>query len=173
MTTETTNAKRIPAVTTRYDFDNGTFYIMFAEGDGFSFQPADLDQRIIEHAVAHGLNAKLVDAAAISRDTTTGKSATVTEKREAVLAVAQRLLAGEWNRPRAAADSATLLLQAMARVFPEATPEALRAKHDAWSDDERKAVRLNPRIARALADIQAERAAAKGLDSDDLLAGLA
>lgn len=59
-----------------------------------------LKPEVILAATLHGLKQKLVDAAAISRDTTTGKAATIETKYDAVKEVYDRLLAGEWNKRR-------------------------------------------------------------------------
>lgn len=173
MTTTNANAKRIPAVTTAYDDTTGILTVSFATGEATSITIADLSPDIIQRAIVHGLNAKLVDAAAISRNTETGKSASAEDKRDAVVAVAERLINGEWNAKRAAGEGeATILLAALMRVYPDAGRDKLQSRIDGWSKEERAAIRLHAKVARAIADIQAERAAAKGIDSEDLLANL-
>lgn len=170
--TETT--KRIPSVTTEYNDALGQLDVVFADGDKFVITIADLSPEIIEQAIRHGLNAKLVDAAAMSRNPDTGASATVADKKAAVIEVAERLVNGEWNKRREAGEGeGTLLLAAMMRVYPTTERAVLEAKIEAWSPYERKVVRLNPRIAAAITAIQVERAERKGINSDDLLDDLA
>ena len=63
-----------------------------------------LDDSIRTQAMYHGIEQKVRDAAALSRDTKTGKSATPAEKLEAMQEVVNNLLAGTWNAKRAGAQ---------------------------------------------------------------------
>lgn len=95
---------------------------------------------VIQTASYHGLEQKVRDAAAIPRDTKTGRSATPKEKFEAMAKVIESLHAGVWNVARQAqkALNRAALFQAIAAVrqrdaseveakFRDRTDEVLRA----------------------------------------------
>ena len=131
---------------------------------------AMLTESIQKQALMHGLKQKLVDAAAISRNPETGRTATIEDKYNAVKEVYDRLLAGEWNKRREGGGNAGgLLLQALVRLYPEKDADTLRAYVDKLSRSEQAALRANSRVAPVIAEIQAERG---GVDSDGLLAEL-
>ena len=71
----------------------------WADGIVDKLEIARLSKSIIEAAIENGIKQKLGDAAAISRDPITGRSATIQTKRERVRAVAQNLLDGHWIAP--------------------------------------------------------------------------
>lgn len=128
-------------------------------------------------AMMHGLKQKLVDAAAISRDTDTGRAADINTKMQAVKEVADRLYAGEWNKTRAGEGVATggLLLRALLRMYDgRKTKEELLAFIAGKTDAEKAALRASPKVAPIIAAIKDEDAARKGsgVDADDLLADL-
>lgn len=136
----------------------------------------ELSAEIRGHAMIHGLKQKLVDAAAISRNTDTGASATIQDKYEAVREVAERLLAGEWNKRREAGtgSSGGLLRAALLRMYAGRMDEG---QLDKWleekTDKEKAALRKNPKIAEIVEQIRMERAGTgASAASDDLLAEL-
>lgn len=123
----------------------------------------------------HGAKAKFIDAAAIPRDKATGKSATIAQKREAVQATIDRVIAGEWNKAREGGDGAAngLLYTAMCRMYEGVMDAAaMRTWLDAKTTEEKAALRINPQIAAIIIEIKAERAPKSTADSDALLAGL-
>jgi len=157
----------------------GDLHIRFANGREIAFGTSMLSQEIIGLATLHGLKQKLVDAAAISRDPETGRPATVEDKYLAVKAVADRLLAGQWNANRGeggGAGSGGLLYRALVRMYPGKTSEEVRSYLDGLGKEKQAALRGNPRVAAIIAEIKAEDEAkkpeTKAIDSDDLLAGL-
>lgn len=179
--THTTNETKRNAVITATITRNGGemdgndgLRLAFANGLELVLQTRDLAPSIIAQAVLHGLKQKLVDAAAISRNTETGRPATVADKYEAVKAVYDRLLAGQWNATReGGAPTGGLLLQALCRMYAgRKTADELKAFLADKTDAEKAALRKNPRIAQHIADIRAEQAKDGGIDSDDILAGL-
>jgi hypothetical protein len=145
--------------------------LTFANGKRLMINADQLTSAIAGEALIHGLKQKLVDAAAISRNPDTGKSATVDDKYAAVRAVYDRLLSGEWNAPREGGGSGSLLLAALVRQTgkPE---DQLREWLGKKSDAEKKALSLNPKVAEHINAIRAERAKVEGIDSDAILGEL-
>lgn len=132
-----------------------------------------LTEDILLMATLHGLKQKLGDAAAISRNPETGRSATAEDKYNAVLEVANRLLEGEWNKRRENGGQAGgLLLRALTRLYAGRMDEAqVKEWLAAKNDKEKAALRLNAKVAAEIERIRAEDGAGKG-SADDLLAEL-
>jgi hypothetical protein len=179
MTTTNTTTKT-PAIDAT--INNGTVLTLsFANGERLHIDAAQLSAEIRLAATMHGLKQKLVDAAAIPRDTTTGRAATIETKFLAVKEVYDRLLDGEWNKRReggAAGATGGLLFAALVRLYAGRKTEAdIRAYLDGLSDAEQAAIRGSSRVAPVIAEIKAEREAKKAqaggtVDTDALLAGL-
>ena len=181
MNTNTNETKRVPALSVEFitpvtdnplHSQNGVA-ITFADGSTATLMIADLTYEILTHAVLHGLKQKLVDAAAISRNPDTGKSATVADKRAAVEAVMTRLAAGAWNAARGeggtGAGAGGLLFRALVRLYDgKKTAEDIREFLAGKDKKEQAALRKNPRVAAIIVEIQAEQADGD-IDTDDLL----
>lgn len=149
----------------------GGLYLQFSNGKVLTIGTHQLSNDILAESLIHGLKQKLVDAGAIPRDTKTGLSATISEKYEAVKAVYDRLLAGQWNETREGGGNAGgMLLRALCRVYPAKNPEKLKAWLDGLGEKEKIALRANPPIAAAIQEIELERAG--DVDGDELLQGL-
>lgn len=147
-------------------------YLTFAAADGTAMfvDPMKLPEALHPVLILHGLKQKLIDAAAISRDPETGRSATVADKWAAVEAVWQRLLAGEWNAQRGdGTGTGGLLFKALCRMYPTKTSEQVREWLDKQDDKKKAALRLNPKVAAIIETIRAEQAKAGDIDSDELL----
>lgn len=140
-----------------------------AGGESVLIDPARLSSEVLRYATLHGLKQKLVDAAAISRDPETGRSATVADKLAAVQDVLDRLLAGEWNKRRESGPTGGVLLRALMRLQPAKSREDLVEWLGTKSDAEKAALRRNPKVAAIIAEIQAEDGSKSGVDSDALL----
>ena len=179
---KTNDVKRTPAISVEFglnttdtplDPDNG-IVITFADGTQRALNVGDLPNEVLVMAVLHGLKQKLVDAAAISRNPDTGKSATLAEKRAAVEAVLERLLGGMWNAPRGegGTGSGGLLYRALVRMYDgKKSAEDIREYLDGKSKAEQAALRKNPRVAAIIDELRAE-AAGDETAGDDLLAEL-
>ena len=157
--------------------DEDVLVIEFAHGKRIELRPTTLGPDIREQALFHGLKQKLVDAAAISRDPETGRSATVEDKFRAVSAVYERLLAGQWNATRgegSGTGSGGLLFAALMRLYPSKGADTLREYLGGLTPGQQSALRKNPRVAPVIEEIKAERAADDDGDEPgaDLLAGL-
>ena len=164
------NDKRTPAITATSD-DYGIL-LAFSNGTGLHLKISELSGEIQHHAMLHGLKQKLVDAAAISRNPDTGRSATIDDKYNAVREVYDRLLGGNWNKGRGDGSSSGnggLLFRALCQMYPNKTPEALRAFLDGKTKSECAALRATPKIA---AIIDTLRAPSGDVDTDGLLAEL-
>ena len=182
MNTNTNETKRVPALSVEmivYSADNpqaalNGVEITFADGHRKTLLVEDLSQEILTHALLHGLKQKLVDAAAISRNPDTGKSATVADKRAAVEAVLARLAAGAWNAARGEGGTGAggLLFRALVRLYDgKKTVEDIREFLAGKDKKEQAALRKNPRVAAIIVEIQAEQADSD-IDTDDLLGEL-
>ena len=175
--------KRVPAVTTEYDEGTGAFTVLFADGKRHSFLLENLAPEIRLRATVHGLNAKLVDAAAIARDPNTGRTATLATKYDAVMEVFYRLTdatAPAWNKTRegAGGGGGSLLVAALVRLYNgRKTEEQIRAYLATLNDAQKQALRVDGKIAPVISEIKAEREAARGkrgsgVDTGALLNGL-
>lgn len=182
MTNATSNeTKRIPAIdATMLKREDGTISglsIVFGGNTAQTIQvyAHELSEEIRHMCMMHGLKQKLIDAAAISRNPETGRSATVGDKYEAVREVAERLLAGEWNKRREAGEGGTggLLLRALTRMYAgRMDAEQVKAWLAEKDDKTKAALRKNPQVAAMIETIRAESKDTSGVDTDSLLAEL-
>lgn len=173
--TTTNEAKRIPAIAVRCilatDEAPGPDHIIMtpAGGTPVRLEVTQLSEEIIRYAVLHGLKQKLVDAAAISRDPETGRSATLATKLAAVQDVLDRLLAGEWNKRReGSGTSGGLLFRALCIMYPDKPADAVREFLAKKSDAEKAALRRNPKVSAIMDTLRDEG----DVDSDALLGEL-
>lgn len=170
--TQATNTKTATITTTTTDTG---LTLTFAHGPVLTLTLAELGTEIVNQAILHGLKQKLVDAAAISRNTDTGRSATAEDKFNAVKEVYDRLLAGHWNKPKSegAGESAGgLLVRALARIYPTKTAETIKTYLAGLSDEQKAALRKQPKVAAMIQTIKDEKVKTDGIDADELLAGL-
>lgn len=144
----------------------------FSNGKTIQLTGHDIEAKIATIATWHGLKQKLVDAAALSRDRNTGRAASIDTKFEAVQAVYDRLLAGQWNKPRDGASNATLLAQALVRLTSRPL-ESVREQLAKLTDEQKAALEKTQNVALEILAIKRERLEEKdGPDNgDDLLAG--
>jgi len=173
-TTTTTTKKDIEATVG----DDGALILEFRHGEVLRLHPESLNPEIQRAALLHGLKQKLVDAAAISRDTATGRAATIVTKFDAVKEIFDRITGagGEtpsWNKPRAggAGGQGGLLARAIAR-YKGVEVSAAKAYLDRLTDAQKQALRVDPRIATIINELRAESAKPAGIDADALLDGL-
>ena len=157
---------------------NGTLVLTFRHGEVLRIHPESLAPEIQRAAMLHGLKQKLVDAAAISRDTTTGRAATIATKFDAVKEIFDRITgaggeAPSWNKPRAggAGGQGGLLARAIAR-YKGVEVAAAKAYLDRLTDAQKQALRVAPQIATIINELRAESAKPAGIDADALLNGL-
>lgn len=176
MTIEKLAPKRDTAL--RCEIAGTVLTITFADARVLTVDASQLTQEIREIAMMHGLKQKLADAAAISRDPETGRTATIDTKYNAVAAVHNRLVAdGQWNAVRGEGGGSAqgLLYRALIRLYSGTrTPEQIREYLDGLTPAQQAALRINARVAPVIAAIRDEDDRARGgvVDSDALLAGL-
>ena len=167
---ETNETKR--DITTTIDTTNQTLTIVFSNDKKIVVNVGLLPDEIRSYAMLHGLKQKLVDAAAISRDPETGRTADITDKFLAVSEVYSRLLDGNWNKPRESGEPrGGLLFAALVRLYPTKTPDSLREWLGTKTRKERSQLAMNPKIFKIINEIRAE--SASGVDTDTLLDELA
>lgn len=171
--TTTNDTKRIPAVTAEI---NGTELVFTGDnGDRITVNAMALDEEIKLAAMMHGLKQKIGDAAAISRNPDTGRSATTGDKFDAMREVFERLTATrpQWNKTREGGDGGAggLLFKALCRIKADKTPAEVRAYLEARTKEEQAALRKVPAIAAAIEEIKAASAKDGGIDGEALLAG--
>ena len=154
--------------------NGNTLALTFANGETLTIHGDALTGDVQQYAMMHGLKQKLVDAAAISRNPETGRAATVEDKYQAVKAVFDRLLGGQWNATREGGGNAGgLLAQALTRMYAgRKTAEDIKAFLAEKTDAEKTALRKNPRVAQIIEDIRAEQGKAADIDTDELLSEL-
>ena len=158
--------------------EGGNLTLTFRHGERLMVFVDQLAPEIQRMAMLYGLKQKLVDAAAISRDTATGRAATIATKFAAVKEVFDRITgaggeAPAWNKPRAggAGGQGGLLARAIAR-YKNVEVAAAKAYLDRLTDAQKQALRVDPRIATIINELRAESAKPAGIDTDALLGGL-
>lgn len=147
--------------------DNNELVLEFAHGKRIQLNPADLTEELRGQAMFHGLKQKLVDAAAISRNPETGRSASIEDKYQAVRAVYDRLISGHWNAVRGEGGTGTggLLFAALCRMYAgRKTEDELREWLSTKDKKAQAELRKNPKVAAIIEQIKAER----GADDDDI-----
>lgn len=169
MTTET----RTPAIVAEINMTNTAnpnLSLTFSNGYELCIRASDLTVALAQQAMMHGLKQKLVDAAAISRNPDTGRSATIDDKYNAVREVFDRLMSGQWNKVRdgGASTKGGLLFRALCLMYPDKTPDAIKAFLDKKTPAEKTALRNTARIASIIATFKADEID-DDIDADTLL----
>jgi len=150
--------------------------LMFADGETRCITEHEID-RLGVAFMWHGAKQKFIDAAAISRNPETGRSATVADKRAAVMEVIVRCTVhGQWNKTReGGGGSGTLLLEALVRMYAGKKAKVdLVIYLDGLTPEQKRQLERNPRVAPLIEAIRTERRLASGKadDGEDLLAQL-
>lgn len=161
--------KRQNAITA--EINGSTIALQFANGETLALRGDALNADIQQYALMHGLKQKLVDAAAMSRNPETGRAATIEDKFQAVKAVYDRLLGGQWNATRegGGGGSGGLLFKALCRMYSNKSPEQIAAFLAGKTDADKTALRKNPKIAAIIEEIRAETGKVANIDTDELL----
>lgn len=170
MTTKT-ETPRIPAIAAEI-----TGVELVFKGDNgreLRINAVELSPEICNMSMMHGLKQKIGDAAAISRNPETGRSATTDDKFDAMAEVLNRLLAGQWNKTREGdgGGAGGLLFKALCKIKADKTPAEIRAYLEARTKEEQAALRKVPVIAAVIEEIRAAQAKDGGIDGEALLAG--
>ena len=176
MTTNANATARTPAVEAAIDGEVLTLVFAGDTGNPLVVSAGAMTDDIRQRAMMHGLKQKLVDAAAISRNPDTGRSATAGDKEAAVREVFERLMSGEWNKTREGGEggeggaSSGLLVRALIRMGK--TTDEAKVFVAGLTKEQQAALRTSAKIAPVIDTIRAESAKADRIDADALLAGL-
>lgn len=135
----------------------------FYDGTKTRLRRTEIHDQNQELAFWHGLKQKTCDAAAISRDPETGKSADPELKKAKVLAMIERMQdADGWNQRGTGEGGAMAdLLTALLELYPEKGADKLGAYYSGLSDEQKKTMMALDHVAPVVARIRAERAARK------------
>jgi hypothetical protein len=161
-------SKSTPAVSCECDADTGTVKVTFANGDTVKVVANELNLEIRNMAILHGIKQKLVDAAALPRDTVTGRSATIGDKISAVREVFDRITStdGTWNKIRSNGEgvqSGGLFVRALMELSGKSREEIVE-QLEGYSKEQRAALRTNKRVVEAMANLREPSE-----DAEDLL----
>lgn len=172
-----TDKKRANSIISKRVWQGNREYTVHGVGTLIVY-PDKMSAECRAYAMGHGIDQRVCDAAALSRDTSTGKSATPQEKFEAMRRIVDHLNSGstDWaiRVAASAGPDAGLTLLAMMRALGktldevEAVIAATMAKREV---DRAAALKLwanSKQVAQAILDIKRERADA-GADAEDLL----
>ena len=168
MTTESATTRDIIAT---IDTAIGTLSLAFSNGKRIDVSEATLTPAMHTMAILHGMKQKIVDAAAISCDKITGRSATIEDKYQACREVADRItIDGQWNKIRTgnSEPKGGLLLAALIRLYPAKTTEQLVEFLGKRTKSEQAKLRNDPKIAPIIDQIRIERAGEQ-IDTDSML----
>ncbi len=165
---------RKPVVST--DVFGDTLTLNFLSGQELSLSLANLSPEILKQAALHGLKQKLVDAAAIARDPTSGLSATPEDKYQAVKSVFDRITKadGTWNaiREGEARAHGGMFVRALMELTKQ-DRDQVNAYIEKLTKEQVAAMKKNASVLEVMQRMEREAAAEKGADSDNLLAALA
>ena len=142
----------------------------YSDGKKLEFDPTKAGA-VREDAEYNGWKQKIADAAAISRDSETGKPATVAAKREAMEAVVANLYAGQWNATREGSERSSQLFDAvMAHYAGKKSADAVRKYLKDMSKEQRDALAETDAIRKQIDKIRRAKVKASGINGEDLLA---
>lgn len=167
-----TKAKSNSVITYTYDTaTNAITYTVLGVGD----LVLNLDQvspQNRDYAAVHGFGQRIPDAAAIARDTETGKSATPQEKYDAMAKLVAHYNSGtsEWSRVREAGEgnSGGLLLAALVKMSPTKSKDEIRTWMKSQTRTQLDAMRDTDRVKKVIDSIRP--APSISIDTDALLA---
>lgn len=161
---------RKPVVST--DIFGDSLTLTFKTGHELSIDINTLSPEIQKQAMLHGLKQKLVDAAAIARNTDTGDSATEHDKYMAVKTVFDRItmVNGTWNAIREGVEKAQggVFMRAVMELTGK-TKAQLDAMLEKLSKEQIAALKKNDKIVDIMQRMEREALANKDNKSDDLL----
>jgi hypothetical protein len=155
------------------DIFGTTLTITFSNGKDLAVDVSKLTPEIQRMAMLHGIKQKLVDAAAIARNTDNGASVGVEQKYKAVAEVHARLTADKpsWNKERVAAGTPANANNLLVRALMQMTGRDKAYVDDfltSKTKDERAALKRNPRVLAIIAELSAVTVSG-GVDTDELL----
>jgi len=165
---------RKPVVTT--DVFGPILTLNFITGEELTVDVNALSVEIQQQAMLHGLKQKLVDAAAIARNTETGLTASPEDKFAAVKTVYDRIIRqdGTWNAIREGVEhkAGGLFMRALMELTGKTKPQ-LEVMVEKMSKEEVSALKKSEKVLAITQRMEREAAAQAGNTGDDLLAMLA
>ena len=129
-----------------------------------------VSQSNLDRATFHGFQQRISDAAALSRDTSSGLSATPADKLAAMKELVEFYESGssEWSRRRQPGQSDIgLLWRAVCELKSDKSPDAIRESLSALNPQEVRAMLQHPAVKAIVDRLLSE--ATKGVDVDGLL----
>jgi hypothetical protein len=163
-----TTSKKTPDI--QSDIMGTILTITFSTGHFLEVDVTKLTPEMQAQAMLHGMKQKLVDAAAIARDTTTGRAVTIETKIDAVREVYDRVVTcGVWNKVRgdgSGKGSKSYLCEALMEITGK-TRESITAYMASKTKEDLSALKSTPRIATIIARIEAAKV--DGVDVEGLL----
>lgn len=156
------------AVTT--DWDNITFSVKNAGEIVLDLEK--VNPKLHKMAVVHGFIQRISDAAAIPRDTVTGKSATPQEKFDAMAKLVAHYESGtpEWSRVRESGEgnSGGLLLAALTQLSPTKSKDEIRSWMKSQTRAQLDALRDTDRVKKVIDSLRPTPSIS--VDTDAMLA---
>ena len=175
-TTQTTAATTSHSISTPpaigADIVGTRLNITFADGRALELEATELTPEMQHAAMMHGLKQKLVDAGAIARNTMTGKSASLSDKFDAIEEVFNRITgaAPTWNKQRGegtGGNGGGSLKRALMQMTGK-TSAQIDAYLEAKTKEEKTALKKNAKVAEIILELQTA-GADEGIDTDALL----
>ena len=148
------------------------------------FDTSTAHPRLAQRAALHGWKQRISDAAAIPRDTETGKSASPEEKFTAMQALVEHYMTGtdQWSRVRSSegGGAKSLTIEAIAQVrdisYADAAASVELYAEEKFGGDTKKCLaffRSAKAVKAAILEIQSKRLPAASVDADEALGELA
>jgi len=146
-----------------------------------TFDPSKVHASNRIHAEFHGWKQRLSDAAAMSRDTDSGKPATPGDKEAAIRELADFYMTGaaEWSRVGTGGGGKSLTIEAIAAIkgvtYEVAEAEVVKFATAKYEGDTKKALaflRTGAKVSAAMDEIRKARMPAPKVDADEALAEL-
>jgi hypothetical protein len=146
-------------ITTTIDAPNGVLSIQTQGHMPIIVLLNDMADDVIRYATLHGFKQKIVDAAALSRNPDTGRSATVADKYNAMLTVYNQLMGGNWNK-RVGDGTSTgnggLLFRALCMLYPAKSQADIKTFLDGKTKSEQATLRKNPKVSAIIETLRDE-----------------
>lgn len=151
------NPAKRPAIVVKQSQGNLLFDV---DGMGIlELSVGNLSDELRERGMFHGFEQKVRDAAAIGYKQKDGsvRRPSNREKYDAMAEVIERLHAGNWNA-EGREGAPTLLFEGLCRMYEgKKTAEEVRAWLDGKSEEAKRQLAKNPRVAEFIAKVRAER----------------
>lgn len=156
-------------VTVKGGNEDGTDFVI-------TFDPTKAHANNRTYAEFHGWKARIVDTAAMSRDTKTGASATPARKAVAIQALVAHYESGsdKWSRVSEGGPTGGFLFEALCKVYGHMkAPSEIREWLNTLDDKQQSALREDDTIAPVIAEMKAAKPKPTStVDTKALLAGL-